>query len=66
MTNLKDFLNDLKPRLTDDCALLIDLEYPLTLESWARDISEAQAECPEHYILNINEVTKRPIGPEEL
>ena len=44
MTNLMDFLNELKSRLTDDCALLIDLEYPPTIESWARDISEAQAE----------------------
>lgn len=45
------------------------IEYDEHNESYISLISEDcwnEEECPEHYILNINEVTKRPIKPEEL
>ena len=45
------------------------IEYDDVNESYIAHRDESywnEKECPEHYILNINQVTKRPIGPEEL
>ena len=45
------------------------IEYDEHNESYISHISKDywdEAECPEHFILNISEITKRPIGPEEL
>ena len=47
----------------------ISIEYDEHNESYISHISEDywdEIGCPEHFILNINGITKRPIGPEEL
>ena len=45
------------------------IEYDDVNENYISHIDESlwnEKECPEYYMLNINQVTKRPIGPEEL
>lgn len=45
------------------------IEYDEVNESYVSHIDESlwnETECFEYYMLNINQVIKRPIGPEEL
>ena len=45
------------------------IDYDEYNEDYLAHIDESlwnEKECPEYYILNINQVTKRPIKPEEL